>query len=207
MCKYLQNAPKTLANRRQTPGAGTCVVAHHRCCCCSCFCCCCCCCNCNSFVATSHIQAVSVQRYLCHSIFLWLLLLLPLPQFSHLPPTHFLTHVHTHTQILSVLSCCVYILLLLLCCHFCCRDIVSNIVVSFMWQAQGAIPMCVCVYRDILERVQLLMYMTYAIIILCSSNCLTLNISLIWQIVLLICHKSEYFSIGFRFYLCAQYVT
>lgn len=126
MCKYLQNAPKTLANRRAAPPRVPWLIAIVVSVFCSYW-------NCNSFVSIfpahthTHINVVTHMRVDCAALFmpfdvLWLLplSLSLLPQFS--------LHIHTQSH--------AQWFLLLLCCHFCCRDIVSNIVVAIVRQHQ-----------------------------------------------------------------------
>lgn len=146
MCKYLQNAPKTLANRREAPSLVPWLIAF--------------------FVVTETVTRsfpfllyihphTYTQRYLCLSMYCGCCRCHCHRCLSFLS-THTHTNSHTHSGFF----------LLLLCCHICCRDIVSNIVVAFatshFWGPTQTSPTAE--------------YMTHAIIILCPSYRLTLNI-------------------------------
>lgn len=174
MCKYLQNAPKTLANRREAPSCMPWLIAIVV----SLFCC---NWNCNSFVSIfpahthTHINVVTHMRVDCVALFmpfdvLWLL---PL-SLSLLPQFSLHTHTHSHAQwvfyyyypVISVVATLSATLLLPLCGSI-------RTAVYHCWglrQKSYTTYVCMCVQ----------MYMTDSIIFLCSSYRLTPNILLIW---------------------------
>lgn len=172
MCKYLQNAPKTLANRREAPSCMPWLIAIVV----------------SLFVVTetvtrsfpfslhththTHINVVTHMRVDCVALFmpfdvLWLL---PL-SLSLLPQFSLHTHTHSHAQwvffyyyyaVISVVATLSATLLLPLCGSI-------RTAVYHCWgltQKSYTTYVCMCVQ----------MYMTDSIIFLCSSYRLTPNI-------------------------------
>lgn len=127
MCKYLQNAPKTLANRREAPSCMPWLIAIVV----SVFCC---NWNCNSFVSIfpahthTHERRHTHASRLCSVIYAFRCIVV-VAVVTVTTASVFSSYTHTLTRTVGFF-------LLLLCCHFCCRDIVSNIVVAIVRQHQ-----------------------------------------------------------------------